>query len=234
MRAENPVFFLDYDGTLAPIAERPESAFPHPEALRVLRALMERHPVYVVTGRRVKDLEPLLPLPGLRVVGGHGLEEGTLFGEVRPLFPVDLGPLRARLPSCPGVRVEDKGFALALHYRGAEDEEKARACLEAWLKKAEGLFKALGLEALPGKKVLELKPKGVDKGQAVLRLLKRHPGHTPIYIGDDTTDEAAFQALRGQGLTFKVGEGPTAAQGRLRDVEEVLTYLKTYLRPSSL
>ena len=127
MRAENPVFFLDYDGTLAPIAQRPEEAFPHPEAPRVLRALMERHPVYVVTGRRVRDLEPLLPLPGLPVVGGHGLEEGVLFGEVRPLFPVDLGPLRARLPSCPGVRVEDKGFALALHYRGAEDEEKARA-----------------------------------------------------------------------------------------------------------
>ena len=123
MRAENPVFFLDYDGTLAPIAQRPEEAFPHPEAPRVLRALMERHPVYVVTGRRVRDLEPLLPLPGLPVVGGHGLEEGVLFGEVRPLFPVDLGPLRARLPSCPGVRVEDKGFALALHYRGAEDEE---------------------------------------------------------------------------------------------------------------
>ena len=49
MRAENPVFFLDYDGTLAPIAQRPEEAFPHPEAPRVLRALMERHPVYVVT-----------------------------------------------------------------------------------------------------------------------------------------------------------------------------------------
>ena len=65
MRAENPVFFLDYDGTLAPIAQRPEEAFPHPEAPRVLRALMERHPVYVVTGRRVRDLEPLLPLPGL-------------------------------------------------------------------------------------------------------------------------------------------------------------------------
>jgi len=85
-----------------------------------------------------------------------------------------------------------------------------------------------------GKKVLELKPKGVDKGQAVLRLLGRHPDHTPVYIGDDTTDEAAFLALRGRGLTFKVGEGPTAAQGRLKDVEEVLAYLQTYLRPTSL
>lgn len=229
MKVENPLFLLDYDGTLAPIAPRPEEALPHPEALELLKALMVRYPLYVITGRRVEDLARLLPLPGLRVVGGHGLEEGEVGGESHPLFPVDLGPLRRVLPSCPGVWVEDKGFALAFHYRGAEDEERVRACLEGWLAAHEELLRALGLEALPGKKVLELKPKGVDKGQAVLRLLKRHPGRTPIYIGDDTTDEAAFQALKGRGLTFKVGEGPTAAQGRLKDVEEVIAYLKTYL-----
>ncbi|GLV47632.1 trehalose 6-phosphate phosphatase [Thermus sp. LT1-2-5] len=229
MKAEKPVFFLDYDGTLAPLAKKPEEAVPHPEAPQVLKMLWARYPVYVVTGRRVKDLEVLLPLPGLPVVGGHGLEEGVLFGEVRPLYPVNLNPVRKRLPPCPGVRVEDKGFALALHYRGAENEEEAEACLKAWLEGIKDLFATLNLEALPGKKVLEIKLKGVDKGQAVLRLLKRHPHHTPIYIGDDITDEAAFAALEGLGLTFKVGEGPTRAKGRLKDVEEVLTYLKTYL-----
>jgi len=229
MRVENPLFLLDYDGTLAPIAPRPEEAFPHPEALEVLRALMARYPLYVITGRRVADLARLLPLPGLRVVGGHGLEEGQVGGESRLLFPVDLGPLRLVLPSCPGVWLEDKGFALAFHYRGAEDEPRARACLEGWLSAHEDLLRALGLEALKGKKVLEIKPKGASKGQAVLRLLPRHPGHTPVYIGDDATDESAFQALKGRGLTLKVGPGPTLAEGRLGDVEEVLAYLKSYL-----
>ncbi|MFN3180304.1 MAG: trehalose-phosphatase [Thermus sp.] len=229
MRVQNPLFLLDYDGTLAPIAPRPEEAFPHPEALEVLGALMARYPLYVVTGRRVADLAGLLPLPGLRVVGGHGLEEGEVGGESRPLFPVDLSPLRRALPSCPGVWLEDKGFALAFHYRGAEDEERARACLEGWLGAHEELLQALGLEALAGKKVLEIKPKGASKGQAVLSLLPRHPGHTPIYIGDDITDEDAFQALKGRGLTFKVGPGPTRAEGRLGDVGAVLAYLKSYL-----
>lgn len=229
MRAANPLFLLDYDGTLAPIAPRPEEALPHPEAAGVLRALLARHPLYVVTGRRVADLARLLPLPGLPVVGGHGLEEGVVGGEARPLFPVDLDPLRPRLPACPGVRVEDKGFALALHFREAADPQGAWACLQAWLEGEAGLLQRLGLEALPGKMVLELKPKGVDKGQAALRLLRRHPGRTPVYVGDDLTDEAAFRALKGLGLTLKVGEGPTQAGGRLRDVEAVLDYLKTYL-----
>ncbi|WP_119360139.1 trehalose-phosphatase, partial [Meiothermus luteus] len=157
------------------------------------------------------------------------LEEGVLGQGSTPLFPVDLAPLRPHLPPCPGVWVEDKGYALALHYRGAQDEKEAARCLEVWLEGMRGLLQGLGLEVLPGKKVLEIKPQGVNKGQAVLRLLARHPGHTPVYIGDDTTDEAAFLALKGLGLTFKVGEGPTAAEGRLRDVEEVVAYLKTYL-----
>ncbi|MBW6394276.1 trehalose-phosphatase [Thermus sp. SYSU G05001] len=229
MRVEQPLFLLDYDGTLAPIAPRPEKALPHPGALEVLRALMARYPLYVITGRRVEDLARLLPLPGLRVVGGHGLEEGEIGGESHPLFPADLGPLRRVLPSCPGVWVEDKGFALAFHYRGAEDEERARACLEVWLAAHEDLLRALGLEVLLGKKVLEVKPKGASKGQAALRLWARYPGHTPIYIGDDATDETAFQVLKGKGLTFKVGPGPTLAEGRLEDVEAVLTYLKSYL-----
>ena len=102
MRAENPVFFLDYDGTLAPIAQRPEEAFPHPEAPRVLRALMERHPVYVVTGRRVRDLEPLLPLPGLPVVGGTAWRKGCSSGRCGPSSPWTLAPCGQGFPPAPG------------------------------------------------------------------------------------------------------------------------------------
>lgn len=229
MRVENPLFLLDYDGTLAPIAPRPEEALPHPEASEILRALMVRYPLYVITGRRVEDLARLLPLPGLKVVGGHGLEEGEVEGESRLIFPVDLTPLRRVIPSCPGVWVEDKGFALAFHYRGAEEEREALACLKAWLAAQGKLLGALGLEALFGKKVLEVKPRGASKGQAVLRLSAKHPHHVPVYIGDDATDETAFQALKGRGLTFKVGPGPTLAEGRLQDVGAVLAYLKSYL-----
>ncbi|MDM7324956.1 MAG: trehalose-phosphatase, partial [Thermus sp.] len=140
-----------------------------------------------------------------------------------------LSSLRRILPACPGIWVEDKGFALAFHYRRVGDEGGALACLRAWLASHGDLLEGLGLEVLAGKKVLEIKPKGADKGQAVLRLWARHPHHIPVYIGDDTTDEMAFQALKGKGLTFKVGPGPTLAEGRLEDVGAVLAYLKSYL-----
>lgn len=98
MRAENPVFFLDYDGTLAPIAPRPEEAFPHPEAPRVLEALRARFPVYVITGRRIRDLEALLPLPGLPVVGGTGRRRAPWEGRFAPCFPPTSPPCGPAFP----------------------------------------------------------------------------------------------------------------------------------------
>ncbi len=224
---ENPVFLLDYDGTLAEIAPRPEAARPYPGVPELLYALSRRYPVYLVTGRRVRDLEALLGPLQIPVFGVHGAEEGVLGGPVRTRVVKEaygvLAGLRDRVPKVPGLWVEDKGAALALHYRGAPDEAAVRRALRSLL---EGLPREL--EVLWGKKVVEIKPKGATKGAVAREVAARHPGRIPVAIGDDTTDEAMFAALP-EGITVKVGPGSSAAGYRLAGVPEVVAYLKQYL-----
>lgn len=222
---------LDYDGTLAEIVAEPMEAVPHAGAPELLKGLSARHPVYVVTGRRLSDLAVLLPLAGLRAVGVHGMERGRLGEAATPLVGgaevAALEQVRKTLPAHPGLKVEDKGVAVALHYRQADDEAGVMAALEPW---AASLPEEL--EALWGKKVLELRPKGYGKGRAVAELLREHPDRTPVFIGDDTTDEEAFAAIAAvtdRGVTVKVGSGDTRARYRLGAIAEVLAYLARYL-----
>ena len=225
--AKDPVFLLDYDGTLAEIAPRPELARPYPGVPELLKALSERYPLYLVTGRRVADLEALLGPLGIPVFGVHGAEEGVLGGPVRTRVGEAerkaLETLRERIPEVPGLRPEDKGSALALHYRGAPDEEAVLRALKPLL---ESLPE--GLEVLFGKKVVEIKPQGATKGAVAREVAARHPGRTPVAIGDDATDEQMFRALP-DGITIKVGPGESAARYRLSGPAEVVRYLKQYL-----
>ncbi len=227
-KVARPVFLLDYDGTLAEIAPRPELARPHPEVPRLLVALARRHPVYLVTGRRVRDLEGLLGPLGIPVFGVHGAEEGVLGGGVQSrLGEEERSRVRAlfdRVPRIEGLWVEDKGAALALHYRGAPDEGAVERALSE-------LSRDLppGVVALWGKRVLELRPAAASKGAVALEVARRHPHCTPVAIGDDRTDEEMFAALP-HAVTIKVGPGPTSARYRLGGVEEVVRYLKQYVK----
>ena len=224
---EEPLFILDYDGTLAEVADRPHHATPHPDAVDLLRRLDERHPLALLTGRDVQGLGALLDAPGLRVIGVHGIESGTIGGEVESLVPdavqAQLQRMRGRLPEVDGLEVEDKGSAIALHYRNASEPGAAESALRAW---SEDVPDAL--EPLWGKKVLEIRPKGFDKGRAAETLMGEHPERTPVVIGDDTTDEEAFRVV-GSGVTIKVGEGETSARYRLPDVDAVIAYLRRFL-----
>ncbi|MEX2541176.1 MAG: trehalose-phosphatase [Trueperaceae bacterium] len=231
---EHPLLLLDYDGTLAEIAANPDHALPHPQVPDLLRAVAQRFPVRVISGRKVADLARLLPVPDLIAVGVHGMEEGRLGGEVGSRLDTASRELmksaRADLPAVPGVRVEDKGAAIALHYRGVADEDQVVGELRRW---AERL--AAGLEAVWGKMVVEVRPLGFDKGRAARELAAEHPDAVPVMIGDDTTDEDAFRALTaaehrdGDAVTIKVGPGETAARYRLADIEAVVAYLRRYL-----
>lgn len=228
-----PLLFLDYDGTLAPIVDDPAEAWPHPDVPGLLASLAERHPVVVVSGRDVAALTRFLPGVRVRAVGLHGAETGTLgeAPEASPALQAVAGPLadlRSTVPDVQGIRVEDKGAAFAVHYRGAPDEAAARGALETW---ASGVPD--GLHAVWGKKVVELRPTDISKGTAVARIGADHPGHTPVYLGDDTTDEDAFRALEQASgvrtpVTVKVGEGETAARYRVPDVDAAVAYLRGY------
>ena len=225
---ENPLLMLDYDGTLAEIVDDPTEAVPHKDVPDLLKRLGERYPVYIVTGRRVKDLSSLLDVPNLHVMGVHGMEEGPLGGDVTPLVSDEaleaLEEARRNLPDVAGVRVEDKGTAIALHYRSAQDEEEIEKRLRAWVEELPER-----LEPLWGKKLLEVRPKGYSKGKAIEHLIETHPDTTPLFLGDDTTDEEAFAVIGERGVTIKVGAGGTEAQYRLEGIEAVVAYLKGYL-----
>lgn len=225
---DRPLFFLDYDGTLAPLVDEPMDAVPHPEAPAVLEALSAAHPVWIVTGRYLRDLDTLLGLP-VRAIGLHGAQEGIIgAGDARSLVPADaraaMDHLRATLPELDGLWVEDKGPMFAVHYRRVADAEAAVAALRTWSD-----ARPDGIEVIFGKQVVELRPRDFSKGHAVRRLADAHPEHTPLYLGDDVTDEDAFAALPGDAVTVKVGPGDTVARYRLTGVADVVAYLRRYV-----
>ncbi len=229
---------LDYDGTLTPIAERPDEARP-PAALLTLLSRLVEHPhiaVAIVSGRALPDLRALLPIPGLVFIGTHGCEVGTADGGTRLLVPggvVSLAITRLRqeiapmLFDSPGLLLEDKRYALALHYRLARPEDMR--VIEGFLAAVrEYQRKGITLEVIHGKKVVEVRPVGSNKGKAVQFLLAgKYTNTLPIYIGDDLTDEEAFVALGERGVTIIVADPPraSAAQCYLKDHREVLRFL---------
>ena len=227
--ADQPLFFIDYDGTLAPIVDDPAAATPHPEAPELLRALDDRYPLWIVTGRDLSSLADLLGL-SLKAIGLHGAQEGTIGESVRNRASDEaraaLRRLRATVPALDGLQVEEKDTAFAIHYRAAKDKDEARERIRAWADAVPSM-----LEAIWGKNVMELRPKGLTKGTAVRRIAGDHPTRTPVYLGDDVTDEDAFEALaaRDAAVTIKVGDGDTKARYRLAGPDAVVDYLRRYL-----
>ena len=227
--ADQPLFFIDYDGTLAPIVDDPMKAFPHPDAPPLLEALNERYPLWIITGRNLQDLDTLLDMP-LSAIGLHGSQKGRIGGTIQRLMPEDaveaMRRLRKTVPAGEGVHIEEKDTAFAIHYRAAEDEDEARDRIRAWADSVPDM-----LEAIWGKKVMELRPKGMSKGTAVRKIAADLPDLTPIYLGDDVTDEDAFAALEGgdDAVTVKIGDGKTHAQYRLSGPDAVVAYLRKYV-----
>jgi trehalose 6-phosphate phosphatase len=137
--------------------------------------------------------------------------------------------MRATLPAMEGVDVEDKGgAAFAVHYRRAPNPLRARQALGRWAAGAPGQ-----LEAVWGKMVVELRARGVSKGAAVGQIAAAHPDRVPVYLGDDVTDEEAFEALNAldpRAVTVKVGDGSSSARFRVRGVDEAVSYLGLFDR----
>jgi trehalose 6-phosphate phosphatase len=201
------VLLLDFDGTLAPIVERPELA-AMPQATRdALSALMEAPgvEVAVVSGRGLADVRERAAIPGIAYAGNHGMEiEGAGLHRIhpeaqaaRPALDAVLSRLEPALDRIPGAFAEDKGLTLSIHFRLADPAREGEV-REAVHAAADG---HADLRVTEGKKVLEVRPRVEwDKGRAVLFLLgqMRPPAGAPVlYLGDDRTDEDAFHALSG-------------------------------------
>ncbi|MDQ1628441.1 MAG: trehalose 6-phosphate phosphatase [Actinomycetota bacterium] len=205
---------LDFDGTLAPIVAEPDAARAHPDippALRRLAGHLGR--LAVVTGRPAAlavDYADLAGVPGLVVLGHYGLERWEDGALTTPGEHPGVEAARSRVPALledlgrpEGVHVEDKGRSVAVHVRRAPDPAGADALLRAPLL---ALADELGLLAEPGRMVLELRPPGGDKGDALRALVAQMtpPGPSSVvFVGDDLGDLPAFEAveqLRAQGV----------------------------------
>ena len=235
------VFFLDYDGTLTPIVQRPENALLSDEMREVLDRLASCCTVAVVSGRELKEVQAMVGLEDLLYAGSHGFDISGPGGLLRthdeargslPELDAAEEALNERLATVPGARVERKQFAIAVHYREVPEEEVH--AVETAVDRV--VTERVGLRRKGGKKVFELQP-DVDwhKGRAVEWILERlgwtGPDVLPIYIGDDVTDEDAFESLGEKGVGIRVGpaDEPTLAGYVLSDTDQVLLFLRTIL-----
>ena len=244
LAGRKPAVFLDYDGTLTPIVDRPQDAVISESMREAVRGLAKRCTVCVVSGRDRPVVQELMGVDDLVVAGSHGFdiwspELGTLEHDAGSGFEDLLDGVKARLTeesaSIEGSAVEPKKASVAIHYRLVDDEEKPRI---------EEIVDALlaehpdELKVTPGKMVFELQPKlDWDKGKAVLHLIDAlkldRDDIVPLYLGDDVTDEDAFQALEGRGIGIFVADAedlegadrPTAAKYILQSIHDVERFL---------
>ena len=224
-------FFLDFDGTLVELAERPDVIRLAERTRDILSrlAVATGGAVAIVTGRDIADLDRFLAPLRLPAAGIHGLTRRSPTGQSHAA-PLDQSFLRHAelllvplVMAEPGLLLERKSNAVALHYRARPDlEETCRTVMEQ--------LAALcpGIQIKRGKMVFEAKPYGADKGTAILDFLKEPPfvGRQPVVAGDDITDEDAFTAVNAVGgIAIKIGPGPTLARYAAADSTIFLDWL---------
>ena len=233
-----PVVLLDFDGTVSDIVADPNAAALLPGAGDTLAALAAHCPVAVVSGRSLADIRQRIGVPGLWYAGSHGFElvspDGAHHQNAAGLQAVDLlqsavAALHERLDGIDGVLIEDKRFSVAVHYRNVDDDRVDEVIATVRI-----IGQRDGLRVTGGRKVVELRPDvDWDKGRTVNWILAQIDGadlQLPIYLGDDLTDEDAFDAIRQKGVGIAVrsvesGDRRTAARFALEDPDAVCRFL---------
>lgn len=245
--APSVALFLDYDGTLVPIASHPSRAVL-PEKTKRLLARVAQQPqlrVVIVSGRALSDVKRMVGVDGISYVGNHGLELEehpqrylhAMAHANRPILKRVIRDLRAVQRQVPGAWVEDKQWTLSLHWRGVPESDRGR--LQRLAARVMAPYRQQEQVRLTsGKRVIEVRPPiRWGKGEMVRWLYQRMRAatHAPppllIYLGDDETDEEAFRAVNAyDGVSIVVGSAPHTSAGRwwLRrpsDVHRLLTRL---------
>ena len=241
-----PAVFFDFDGTLSEIVNDPDSARLADGAADALTSLSAQCPVAILSGRDLADVRQRIGLPGLWYAGSHGFEltgpdgehhQNTEAAASIPVLAEAAAELADQLGDIPGVAVEHKRFGVAVHYRNAARDrvgEVAAAVRSAGQR--------TGLRVTTGREVIELRPDvDWDKGKTlrwVLDYIRDDEGSNsllPIYLGDDITDEDAFDAVADDGIAILVrhsddGDRATAARYALDDPDRVREFTERLAR----
>ena len=196
----NVLVAFDYDGTLAPIAPRPEDAHMRPGTRALLTSVARAYPTVVISGRALADITAMLNnVPLWYVYGNHGLEPASGRRDRDPDTGAWVAQLSAHLPAELGVRIENKKYTVTLHFRGVPDRDRAVAAIET------------AVDALPdvsilrGKEAINLLPRDCgNKGVALAQARDIFACHHAIYVGDEETDEAAFATGGERTLAIRV------------------------------
>lgn len=221
---------LDFDGTLVKLRRRPSDVRVPRQTKRLLESLAWHSSVFVaiISGRRLRDLQTMVAVPGVHTFGLHGAErvgkKTVLSKRTRRALAIAKREARSQLGVLPGIWIEDKVLSLAVHFRGTSP---------AIVREADAILLRIlaplrrNLSTVSGEKVWEILPREIEgKGATILEVLARRSRQTlTIYAGDDTTDESAFAALPNQ-ITIQVGKrSSTRARFHLQKPSEVLRFL---------
>ncbi|MGS2872655.1 trehalose-phosphatase [Enterobacter huaxiensis] len=227
----NYAFFFDLDGTLAGIKPHPDEVVIPDTVLENLQQLsrMSEGALALISGRSMAELDVLASPYHFPLAGVHGAERRDIHDQLHVVsLPETLIQslhtyLTSALASLPGTELEAKGMAFALHYRRAPHHEAAIFAIARHLADS---HPQLALQ--PGKCVVEIKPDGINKGAAIAAFMAEAPftGRTPVFFGDDLTDEAGFTVVnQAGGISVKVGPGETIAKWRLGSVASVWQWI---------
>jgi len=237
--ARRPAVFFDFDGTLSPIVEQPGAAALAAGTDAALRALAALYPVAVLSGRDLADIRERVGIPGLWYAGSHGFEmvgpDGSYHSNETaaqsiPLLEEAVAELTGQLTPYPGVVVEHKRYAVAVHYRNAAPEAGAAVTAAVHT-----VGNRLGLKATAGRMVAELRPNiAWDKGKTLEWIVDQVAGEEPllpIFLGDDLTDEDGFDAVLHDGIGIVVSHGEdgdraTGARYCLQDPDHVREFIE--------
>lgn len=226
-------YFFDLDGTLAEIKPHPDQVVIPPTILQILHRLAERNAgaLALISGRSMVELDALAKPFRFPLAGVHGAERRDINGKTHIVhlpqaIERDISvQLHTALAKLPGAELETKGMAFALHYRQAPEHE---AALQALALRITQIWPQLALQQ--GKCVVEIKPKGTNKGEAIAAFMQEAPfaGRIPVFLGDDLTDETGFAVVNNAGgISVKVGNGETQAKWRLAGVPDVWHWLES-------
>ncbi len=237
-------YLFDLDGTLIELADHPDAVHIPLHLPSMLSSLRNKTggAVAIISGRTIDTLEKLLPVPGLEMAGLHGLQQRfTGHQPVASVLPTmqRLDALRpiviAFVVQNPGLLLEDKGAAMAIHYRAEPcHARKVKAFAKALVQESEN-----DLILLSGKYVEEIRIGGPDKGNALTTIMRgmAFRNRKPVYFGDDLTDEAAFKAaihFGGIGVLVGLPERRTGAQTQLASCRNVLNFINRLTKASAL